>query len=77
MRYVICLSIALLTQTAYINSVKAAAQTDNEQIILAAEVIIDAFYSFDSTELEAALSTAKSSIPSIVYYQAETGFYPH
>ena len=69
MRYVICLSIALLTQIACINLVKAAIQTDNAQLILAAEVIIDAFYSFDSTELEAALSTAKSSIPSIVYYQ--------
>ena len=69
MRYVICLSIALLTQTACINSVKAATQTDIEQLILPAEIIIDAFYSFDSTELEAALSTAKSSIPSIVYYQ--------
>jgi len=37
--------------------------------ILAAEIFIDAFYSFDSGTLEAVLSSAKQSIPSIVYYQ--------
>jgi hypothetical protein len=33
------------------------------------EAFIDAFYSFDSTRLKAALSSADGSIPQIVYYQ--------
>ena len=69
MRYLFVLSIVLLIQTACINLAKAATQTGNDQHVLAAETIIDAFYSFDSEKLKAALASAKSSIPSIVYYQ--------
>jgi RimJ/RimL family protein N-acetyltransferase len=71
------LIIVLLTPTACLNSVETATQPDNEKNIFAAEVFIDAFYSFDSTELHSALSSAEESIPSIVYYQgwAEGGNY--
>lgn len=37
--------------------------------IAAAEAVIDAFYSFDSLTLRAALMPAESAIPRIVYYQ--------
>lgn len=69
MRYLLSLSIVLFTQVACINSLKAATLPDNEQYILAAESIVDAFYSFDSSKLESALSSANASIPSMVYYQ--------
>ena len=58
-------------------SVKPSAQTDNESNLALAEALIDAFYSFDPINLEATLSLAAGSIPSIVYYQgwAEGGNY--
>ena len=77
MRCMIGLIIALLTLAACFDSVETAAQPDNQENIFAAEGFIDAFYSFDSTELKSALSSAEESIPSIVYYQgwAEGGNY--
>jgi hypothetical protein len=69
MRYLFVLLTALLTHIAYINSAIAATQSGNDQYVLAAEKIIDEFYSFDSEKLESALDSAKSSIPRIVYYQ--------
>jgi hypothetical protein len=69
MRYLFVLSITILTHTACINSVNAANQSGNDQYVLAAEKIIDAFYSFDSEKLKVALESAKSSISTIVYYQ--------
>ena len=77
MRCMIGLIISLLTLAACFDSVETAAQPDNQENIFAAEGFIDAFYSFDSTELKSALSSAEESIPSIVYYQgwAEGGNY--
>jgi hypothetical protein len=69
MRYLFVLSIVLLTHIACINSTIAATLSGNDQHVLAAEKIIDAFYSFDSEKLKSALEPAKSSIPRIVYYQ--------
>ena len=48
-----------------------------DQLIATAETFVDAFYSFDPDALEAALSTAEDSIPSILFYQgwAEGGNY--
>ncbi len=49
----------------------------NDQLITTAETFVDAFYSFDPDALQAALSTAEDSIPSILFYQgwAEGGNY--
>jgi hypothetical protein len=69
MRYLFVLSIALLAQTACVNSAIAPTQSGNDQNVMAAEQIIDAFYSFDSEKLKVVLESAKSSIPTIVYYQ--------
>jgi hypothetical protein len=46
-------------------------------LVVTAESFVDAFYSFDSDTLQAALSTAEDSIPSILFYQgwAEGGNY--
>ena len=48
-----------------------------DQLIIAAESFVDAFYSFDPDMLRAVLATAKDSIPSILFYQgwAEGGNY--
>ena len=40
-----------------------------DQLITTAEAFVDAFYSFNPDALQAALSTAKDSIPSILFYQ--------
>ena len=71
------LIIALLTLAACFDSVETTSQRDNEENIFVAEAFIDAFYSFDATELKSALSSAEESIPSIAYYQgwAEGGNY--
>ena len=49
----------------------------SDQLITTAETFVDAFYSFDPDALQAALSTAEDSIPSILFYQgwAEGGNY--
>jgi len=49
----------------------------SDQLIPTAETFVDAFYSFDPDALQAALSTAEDSIPSILFYQgwAEGGNY--
>ena len=69
--------VAAVSLTACDNPADRRIQVDDEESISVAEVFIDAFYSFDSIELEAVLSTAAASIPSIVYYQgwAEGGNY--
>ncbi len=48
-----------------------------DQLITTAEMFVDAFYSFDPDVLQASLSTAEDSIPSILFYQgwAEAGNY--
>ncbi len=48
--------IAVLTLTSCDNSVDDKTRIDNEESISVAEAFIDAFYSFDSIALEAALS---------------------
>jgi len=69
--------VAAVTLTGCDNAVDHKIRIDEEESISLAEVLIDAFYSFDSIELEAALSSAEESIPSIVFYQgwAEGGNY--
>jgi hypothetical protein len=69
MRCMIGLIIALLIITACFDSAQTATQPGQEENLFAAEAFIDVFYSFNSTELESALSSAEESIPSIVYYQ--------
>ena len=52
-------------------SFPVTAEEKNQEVNLrAAEALIDAFYSFDSTKLQAALAFAKSSIPFIGFYQS-------
>ena len=52
-------------------------QISDDQLIPIAETFVDAFYSFESDALLAALSSAEDSIPSILFYQgwAEGGNY--
>ena len=52
-------------------------QTATEPNVAAAEAMVDAFYSFDSTRLRTALASAEASISGIVFYQgwAEGGNY--
>jgi hypothetical protein len=77
MRYMISLIVALLTLPACFDTDGTPAQPGGRENIFAAEAFIDAFYSFNSTDLESALSSAEESIPSIIYYQgwAEGGNY--
>ncbi len=52
-------------------------QQPADGLVITAESFVDAFYSFDPDALQAALSTAEDSIPSILFYQgwAEGGNY--
>ena len=49
-------------------SIQAEQKSDKANLRVA-EAFIDAFYSFDSAKLQAALSSAKDSVPFISYYQ--------
>ena len=68
-RGIIVAIVAAVSLTACDNPVDRRIQIDDEESISVAEVFVDAFYSFDSIELEAVLSSAEASVPSIVYYQ--------
>ncbi len=59
------------------NGTKAETTISKNSSITIANAFIDAFYSFDSDSLQASLSQAKKSWPSILYYQkwAECGNY--
>jgi len=69
--------ISLLFVSGCKDSPHSDAEVDVEKNIAAANEFIDAFYSFNSGELESALEYAKESKPSILYYQgwAEGGNY--
>ena len=51
------------------DSPETETRNNERDIIFASEAFIDAFYSFDTARLEATLSSAKESVPTIVYYQ--------
>ena len=69
--------ISLLLVFGCKDSPHSDAEVDVEKNIAAANEFIDAFYSFNSGELESALEYAEESKPSILYYQgwAEGGNY--
>jgi len=58
-------------------SVETKVDNSNKKILEKSELLIDAFYSFDSATLNTALNTAESSKPHILFYQgwAEGGHY--
>ncbi|NOX69474.1 MAG: hypothetical protein GXP15_09830 [Gammaproteobacteria bacterium] len=59
------LAIALLL----ISCERTVDQTPGDQAIIAAELYVDAFYSFDSIALQVTLSSAEESLPEMLFYQ--------
>jgi len=76
MRYLISLLLIVLLTTTF-TFAKTNDDPINHRNLQVSEKLIDAFYSFHKATLEAALLTAQSSIPSVVFYQgwAEGGHY--
>jgi hypothetical protein len=48
---------------------RSADQTPDDKTIAAAELYVDAFYSFDPNELRDVLSSAEESLPKMLFYQ--------
>jgi len=69
--------IALVILITCDESVESMDQANDESNLVTAESLIDAFYSFEPAALEAVLTTAAESAPTIMYYQgwAEGGNY--
>ena len=59
------LAIALLL----ISCERTVDQAPGDQAITAAELYVDAFYSFDPNALQVALSSAEQSLPKMLFYQ--------
>jgi hypothetical protein len=70
-------SVALITVVSCDESENTTADSNDAANLSTAEAFIDAFYSFDRSNLESFLSLAEESTPSIAYYQgwAEGGNY--
>lgn len=75
MRFLLTIAVVLATSGCTVSPQPQISR--NALPLLAAERLIDAFYSFDPAPLEAALSDAPASAARIVYYQgwAEGGNY--
>ena len=73
----LCIATVIVALSACNGSDEGGAQRIIEADLSTAEVFVDAFYSFDPTLLETALSSAEASKPSILFYQgwAEGGNY--
>ena len=71
------IAIFALSPIACERPVNSEDRSPEDQLIIAAESFVDAFYSFDPDVLLTALSSAEDSIPSILFYQgwAEGGNY--
>jgi hypothetical protein len=63
--------VSTLLGCAHRATTEASSPTTPE--LSAAEGVIDAFYSFDSTRLKTAMAPAAASIPRIVFYQGWAG----
>jgi hypothetical protein len=59
------LAVALLL----VSCERSADQTPDDKTIAAAELYVDAFYSFDPNELRDVLSSAEESLPKMLFYQ--------
>lgn len=77
MRRLIGSILTVFLVTACNEAGESGTQTSNDPNLATAEVMIDAFYSFDPMQLEATLLSAAESSSSILYYQgwAEGGNY--
>lgn len=75
MRFVLITAMAITVSGCAVS--KAPQQVSAEPASVAAERLIDAFYSFDPAQLRAAMSDAPASQPQLLYYQgwAEGGNY--
>ena len=67
----------VLSLISYARLAESVDRTPNDQLISTAEAFVDAFYSFEPDTLQALLSSAEGSIPSILFYQgwAQGGSY--
>lgn len=77
MRFRVVSTVAVFALFACGDAEETGKQHGAEADLSVAEVFVDAFYSFEPTRLEAALSHASESVPSIIFYQgwAEGGNY--
>lgn len=77
MRYFVISMLAVCALSGCHVSPRPAVAPASETDLAAAEAIVDAFYSFDSAKLTAALANAPESVPVIAFYQgwAEGGHY--